>query len=849
MVDQDRIIKINIEEEMKTAYIDYSMSVIVSRALPDIRDGFKPIHRRILYAMDMIGNTSDKKYQKSANTVGEVLGKYHPHGDSSIYGALVRMAQWWSMRYKLIDGQGNFGSMDNDSPAAMRYTEARLSKFAEEMLRDIDKDTVDFQPTFDDARKEPLVLPTRIPNLLVNGASGIAVGMATNMPTHNLTEVLDGCVAYIDSKGEIDIPGLMKYIKAPDFPTGATIYGYDGVTEAYETGRGRIVIRGKAEIETENNHEQIIITEIPYQVIKSDLVKSIADLVNEKRLEGISDITDESNRTGLRIVIDVKRDANAQVVLNKLYKMTALQSSFSVNNIALVKGRPRLLNLKDMIKAFVDHRHEVVIRRTKFELAKAEERAHILEGLIIASDNIDEVIAIIKSSTSPQEAITRLMERFSLSDKQARAIVEMRLRQLTGLEQDKLRAEFDEIEKLIAHLNEILDNEDVCMNLIKEELWEIKEKYGDERKTDIVYASEDLNPEDFYADDEMIITISHMGYIKRTPLAEFKAQGRGGIGVKASDTRDEDFIEYIYPASMHATLLFFTSKGRCFWLPVYQIPEGARTSKGRAIQNLLNIEKDDKVQAFIRVKKLTTDTEFVNSHYLLFCTKKGIVKKTCLKEYSRPRQNGVNAITLREDDDLIQVCMTNGRQQVVLGNRNGNAIRFNEDKVRVMGRTASGVKGMELDDENDEVVGMICLKDITKETILVVSEQGYGKRSNPEDYRITNRGGKGVRTLNITEKTGKLVAILNVTDENDLMIINKSGVTIRVNVDSLSILGRATQGVRLINLDKRNDEIASVCKVLSEPVEAEEGQELPSGEGESVDNDQQDSPQIPESEE
>lgn len=849
MVDQDRIIKINIEEEMKTAYIDYSMSVIVSRALPDIRDGFKPIHRRILYAMDMIGNTSDKKYQKSANTVGEVLGKYHPHGDSSIYGALVRMAQWWSMRYKLIDGQGNFGSMDNDSPAAMRYTEARLSKFAEEMLRDIDKDTVDFQPTFDDARKEPLVLPTRIPNLLVNGASGIAVGMATNMPTHNLTEVLDGCVAYIDSKGEIDIPGLMKYIKAPDFPTGATIYGYDGVTEAYETGRGRIVIRGKAEIETENNHEQIIITEIPYQVIKSDLVKSIADLVNEKRLEGISDITDESNRTGLRIVIDVKRDANAQVVLNKLYKMTALQSSFSVNNIALVKGRPRLLNLKDMIKAFVDHRHEVVIRRTKFELAKAEERAHILEGLIIASDNIDEVIAIIKSSTSPQEAITRLMERFSLSDKQARAIVEMRLRQLTGLEQDKLRAEFDEIEKLIAHLNEILDNEDVCMNLIKEELWEIKEKYGDERKTDIVYASEDLNPEDFYADDEMIITISHMGYIKRTPLAEFKAQGRGGIGVKASDTRDEDFIEYIYPASMHATLLFFTSKGRCFWLPVYQIPEGARTSKGRAIQNLLNIEKDDKVQAFIRVKKLTTDTEFVNSHYLLFCTKKGIVKKTCLKEYSRPRQNGVNAITLREDDDLIQVCMTNGRQQVVLGNRNGNAIRFNEDKVRVMGRTASGVKGMELDDENDEVVGMICLKDITKETILVVSEQGYGKRSNPEDYRITNRGGKGVRTLNITEKTGKLVAILNVTDENDLMIINKSGVTIRVNVDSLSILGRATQGVRLINLDKRNDEIASVCKVLSEPVEAEEGQELPSGEGESVDNDQQDSRQTPESEE
>ena len=846
MVDQDRIIKINIEEEMKTAYIDYSMSVIVSRALPDIRDGFKPIHRRILYAMDMIGNTSDKKYQKSANTVGEVLGKYHPHGDSSIYGALVRMAQWWSMRYKLIDGQGNFGSMDNDSPAAMRYTEARLSKFAEEMLQDIDKDTVDFQPTFDDARKEPLVLPTRIPNLLVNGASGIAVGMATNMPTHNLSEVLDGCVAYIDSKGEIDIHGLMKYIKAPDFPTGATIYGYDGVTEAYETGRGRIIIRGKAEIETENNHEQIVITEIPYQVIKSDLVKSIADLVNEKRIEGISDITDESNRAGLRIVIDVKRDANAQVVLNKLYKMTALQSSFSVNNIALVNGRPRLLNLKDMIKAFVDHRHEVVIRRTRYDLAKAEERAHILEGLIIASDNIDEVIAIIKSSSSPQEAVTRLMERFSLSDRQARAIVEMRLRQLTGLEQDKLRAEYEEIEILIARLNEILNNEDVCMNLIKDELREIKEKYGDERKTDIVYASEDLNPEDFYADEEMIITISHMGYIKRTPLAEFKAQGRGGIGVKASDTRDEDFIEYIYSASMHATLLLFTSKGRCFWLPVYQIPEGSRTSKGRAIQNLLNIEKDDKVQAFIRVKKLTSDVEFVNSHYLLFCTKKGIVKKTCLREYSRPRQNGVNAITLREGDDLIQVCMTDGKQQVVLANRNGNAIRFNEEKVREMGRTASGVKGMELDDDKDEVIGMICLKDTKNETILVVSEQGYGKRSNPDDYRVTNRGGKGVRTLNITEKTGKLVAILDVTDENDLMIINKSGVTIRMNVDSLNILGRATQGVRLLSLDKRNDEIASVCKVMTEP---EEDPELPLDESEKADVARQDLPQTPEDEE
>lgn len=820
MVDQDRIIKINIEEEMKSAYIDYSMSVIVSRALPDVRDGFKPVHRRILYGMNMIGNTSDKKHLKSARIVGEVLGKYHPHGDSSVYGALVRMAQWWSMRYTLVDGQGNFGSMDNDSPAAMRYTEARLSKLAEEMLRDIDKDTVDFQLNFDDSLKEPTVLPTRIPNLLVNGASGIAVGMATNMPTHNLSEVLDGCMAYIDSRGEIEIEDLMQYIKAPDFPTGATIYGYDGVKGAFMTGRGRIVLRGKAEIEVENNHEQIIITEIPYQVIKSDLVKSIADLVNEKRIDGISDVTDESSRAGLRIVVDVKRDANAQVVLNKLYKMTALQSSFSVNNIALVNGRPRLLNLKDLIKAFVDHRHEVVIRRTRYDLAKAEERAHILEGLIIASDNIDEVIAIIKSSTSPQEAIERLMERFSLSDRQARAIVEMRLRQLTGLEQDKLRAEYEELEKQIAYLKEILENDDLCMKIIKDELQEIKDKYGDERKTDIIYASEDLNPEDFYADDEMIITISHMGYIKRTPLADFKAQGRGGIGVKGSETRDEDFIEYIYPASMHATMMFFTSKGRCFWLPVYQIPEGTKNAKGRAIQNLLNIEADDKVQAFIRVKKLTTDTEFVNSHYLLFCTKKGIIKKTCLEAYSRPRQNGVNAITLREDDGLIQVCMTNGDREVLIANRNGRAIRFHESAVREMGRTASGVRGMTLDEDGmDEVVGMVCIKDKEKETTLVVSEQGYGKRSHIDDYRITNRGGKGVKTLNITEKTGKLVAFLNVTDENDLMIINKSGITIRTKVSDLSIIGRATQGVRLINLGKRNDEIASVCKVLTDSEE------------------------------
>lgn len=815
---------------MKTAYIDYSMSVIVSRALPDVRDGFKPVHRRILYGMNMIGNTYDKKHLKSARIVGEVLGKYHPHGDSSVYGALVRMAQWWSMRYPLVDGQGNFGSMDNDSAAAMRYTEARLSKLAEEMLRDIDKDTVDFQLNFDDTLKEPTVLPTRIPNLLVNGASGIAVGMATNMPTHNLSEVLDGCIAYIDSKGEIDIPGLMQYIKAPDFPTGATIYGYDGVKSAFETGRGRIVLRGKAEIERENNHEQIIITEIPYQVIKSDLVKSIADLANDKSIEGIADVTDESSRAGLRIVIDVKRDANAQVVLNKIYKMTALQSAFSVNNIALVKGRPRLLNLKDLIKAFVDHRHEVVIRRTRYELARAEERAHILEGLIIASDNIDEVIAIIKASTNVQEAIERLMARFSLSELQARAIVEMRLRQLTGLERDKLRAEYEELEQQIARLKSILEDETVCMNLIKQELQEIKEQYGDERKTDIIYASEDLNPEDFYADDEMIITISHFGYIKRTPLAEFRAQGRGGIGIKASDTRDEDFIEYIYPASMHATMMFFTAMGRCFWLPVYQIPEGSRNSKGRAIQNLLNIEKDDKVKAFIRVKKLTTDKEFVNSHYLLFCTKQGIIKKTCLEAYSRPRQNGVNAITLREGDDLIQVCMTNGDREIVMANRNGRAIRFHESAVREMGRTASGVKGMTLDDENDEVVGLVCLKDKEKETILVVSEQGYGKRSNIDDYRITNRGGKGVKTLNITEKTGKLVALMNVTEENDLMIINKSGTTIRMKVADLSVLGRATQGVRLINLGKRNDEIASVCKVMTDEEEpTNEGTETPTG--------------------
>jgi DNA gyrase subunit A len=818
MVDQDRIIKINIEEEMKSAYIDYSMSVIVSRALPDVRDGFKPVHRRVLYGMNELGNTSDKPYKKSARIVGEVLGKYHPHGDSSVYFAMVRMAQKWSLRYPLVDGQGNFGSVDGDMPAAMRYTEARLSKLAEEMLKDIEKDTVDFQLNFDDTLKEPTVLPTRIPNLLINGASGIAVGMATNMPPHNMCEVLDGCMAYIDARGDIDIEGLMQYIKAPDFPTGATIYGYAGVKEAFETGRGRIALRGKAEIEVENNHEKIVITEIPYLVNKAELIKYIAELVNDKRIEGVSNVNDESDRSGMRIVVDVKRDANSSVVLNKLYKLTALQSSFSVNNIALVNGRPKQLNLKELIKSFVDHRREVVIRRTRYELKKAEERAHILQGLVIASDNIDEVIAIIKASKNPQEAISRLIERFKLSEIQARAIVEMRLRQLTGLEQDKLRAEYEEIEKLIAHLKEILENEDLCMQVVKDELQEIKEKYGDVRKTDIVYASEELNPEDFYADDEMIITISHMGYIKRTPLSEFRTQGRGGVGAKGSETRDEDFVEYIYPASMHAILLIFTAKGRCYWLKVYEIPEGTKNSKGRAIQNLLNIEPDDKVNAFIRVKRLRTDTDFINSHYLLFCTRQGVIKKTLLEAYSRPRQNGVNAITLHEDDGLIDVRMTNGKNEVIIASRNGRAIRFNESAVRVMGRTAAGVRGMTLDaeDASDEVVGMITVKDKEAETILVVSEQGYGKRSHIEDYRITNRGGKGVKTINITEKTGKLVSIKNVTDENDIMIINKSGITIRMRMVDLNVIGRATQGVRLINLEKRHDEIASVCKVLSE---------------------------------
>ncbi len=819
MIDQDRILKIDINQEMQSAYIDYSMSVIVARALPDVRDGFKPVHRRVLFGMDKLGNTSDKPYKKSARIVGDVLGKYHPHGDSSVYYALVRMAQPWSLRYPLVDGQGNFGSVDGDSPAAMRYTEARLSRIAEETLRDIEKDTVDFTPNFDNTLEEPTVLPTRIPQLLVNGASGIAVGMATNMPPHNLSECIDASVALIDNR-DITIEELMQYIKAPDFPTGGIIYGYAGVKDAFETGRGRIVIRAKAEIEVDSStgRESIIVSEIPYAVNKSELIKKIADLVEEKRLDGISNINDESDRAGMRIVIEVKKDANASVVLNKLFKMTDLQSSFSVNNIALVHGRPQTLNLKQLLESFVDHRHEVVLRRTRFDLAKAEERAHILEGLIIASDHIDEVIKIVRASQTREEARTCLMERFSLSDKQAQAIVDMRIGQLTGLDQDKLRNEYAEIEKMIAYYHQILADEAVCMKVIKDELIEIKEKYGDERKTEIVYSSEEFNAEDFYADDEMIITISHMGYIKRTPLSEFRAQNRGGVGAKGSNTREEDFIEYIYPASMHNYMLFFTQKGKCYWLKVYEIPEGSKSSKGRAIQNMLNIDSDDKVNAFIRVKRLQ-DPEYNMSHNLLFCTRKGIIKKTKLEAYSRPRQNGVNAITIREDDQVIQVRLTTGDSQIVIANRHGRAIRFHESAVREMGRNATGVKGMTLDNDDDAVVGMICVNDPEKETIMVVSEQGYGKRSLIEDYRITNRGGKGVKTLNITDKTGYLVAIKCVTDENDLVIINKSGITLRMKVADVRVMGRATQGVRLINLEKRNDEIASVCKVLSDSVD------------------------------
>ncbi len=820
MLEQDRIIKINIEEEMKSSYIDYSMSVIVSRALPDVRDGFKPVHRRILYGMMELGNTSDKPYKKSARIVGEVLGKYHPHGDSSVYFAMVRMAQEWAMRYPLVDGQGNFGSVDGDSPAAMRYTEARLNKLGEAMMDDLYKETVDFEPNFDNTLVEPKVMPTRIPNLLVNGASGIAVGMATNMPPHNLSEVIEACDAYIDNP-EITVEELMEFVKAPDFPTGGYIYGVSGVREAYLTGRGRVIMRAKAEIESGQTHDKIVITEIPYNVNKAELIKYIADLVNDKKIEGISNANDESDRDGMRIVIDVKRDANASVVLNKLYKMTALQTSFGVNNVALVHGRPKTLNLKDLIKYFVEHRHEVVIRRTQFDLRKAKERAHILEGLIIASDNIDEVIRIIRAAKTPNDAIAGLIERFNLTEIQSRAIVEMRLRQLTGLMQDQLHAEYEEIMKQIAYLESILADDEVCRQVMKEELLEVKTKYGDERRSEIVYSSEEFNPEDFYADDQMIITISHLGYIKRTPLTEFRTQNRGGVGSKGTETRDEDFVEHIYPATMHNTMMFFTQKGKCYWLKVYEIPEGTKNSKGRAIQNLLNIDSDDNVTAYLRVKSLE-DSEFINSHYVLFCTKKGVIKKTLLEQYSRPRQNGVNAITIREDDSVIEVRMTNGNNEIIIANRNGRAIRFHEATVRVMGRTATGVRGITLDnDGQDEVVGMICIKDLETESVMVVSEQGYGKRSEIEDYRKTNRGGKGVKTINITEKTGKLVTIKSVTDDNDLMIINKSGITIRLKVADIRIMGRATQGVRLINLEKRNDQIGSVCKVMTENLEDE----------------------------
>ena len=814
MFDQDKIQKVNIEQVMQSSYIDYSMSVIVARALPDVRDGLKPVHRRILYGMERLNNTHNQPYKKCARIVGEVLGKYHPHGDSSVYFALARMAQDWSLRYCMVDGQGNFGSIDGDSPAAMRYTEARLSRMAEEMLADIHKRTVDFTPNFDNTLEEPTVLPTRIPQLLVNGASGIAVGMATNMPPHNLTECIDASIALIDNP-EAEVADLMQYVKAPDFPTGATIYGYAGVKDAFETGRGRIIVRAKAVIENDGNRETIIVNEIPYGVNKAELIKNIADLVEEKRLEGISNINDESDRSGMRIVIDIKRDSNASVVLNKLYKMTALQSSFSVNNIALVNGRPQLLNLKQLLQAFIDHRHEVVIRRTQYDLEKAEERAHILEGLIIASDNIDEVIAIIRSSQNGEQARMRLMERFALSEKQAAAIVEMRLRQLTGLEQDKLHAEFQQVEEAIRRFKEILSDHEVCMQVIKDELVEIKEKYGDKRRTEIEYSSEEFNAEDFYADDEMIITISHMGYIKRTPLTEFRAQNRGGVGAKGSDTRDEDFIEYIYPASMHNYMLFFTQKGRCYWLKVYEIPEGAKNSKGRAIQNMLNIESDDKVNAFIRIKRLQ-DPEYNTTHNLVFCTRSGIIKKTKLEAYSRPRQNGVNAINILEGDQLIDVRLTDGNSHLVIANRNGRAITFHESTVREMGRVATGVRGMRLDEDGqDATVGMVVVNNFQEDTIMVISEQGYGKRSIAEDYRITNRGGKGVATMKITEKTGKVVAIKNVSDENDLVIINKSGITLRMKVADVRVMGRATQGVRIINLEKRNDEIASVCKVLS----------------------------------
>ncbi|MBR7012896.1 MAG: DNA gyrase subunit A [Muribaculaceae bacterium] len=813
-MDNDRILEINIENEMKSSYIDYSMSVIVSRALPDVRDGFKPVHRRVLYGMDKLRNYSNAPYKKSARIVGDVLGKYHPHGDSSVYFAMVRLAQEWAMRYPLVDGQGNFGSVDGDSPAAMRYTEVRLDKMGESMMEDMDKNTVDFVPNFDNTLEEPSVLPTRIPNLLVNGATGIAVGMATNMAPHNLGECIDGCLAMLEDP-DIEVSELMNYIKAPDFPTGGIIYGYQGVRDAFETGRGRIVVRAKAEIETEHNHERIVVNEIPYNVNKKDLIENIARLVEEKRIEGIADINDESDRHGMRIVIDVKKDFNPNVLLNKLYKMTELQSSFSVNNVCLVKGRPMLLNLKELLHYFLEHRHDVVIRRTEYDLKKAKERAHILEGLIIASDNIDEVIAIIKSSDSTEHAIQRLCERFSLTEVQARAIVEMRLRQLTGLEQEKLHNELAEVRKTIEHLQAILDDPAECRKVIEAELLEVKEKFGDERRTQIVYSSEEMNAEDFYSDDPMIITISHFGYIKRTPLKEYRAQARGGVGARGSDTRDEDFIEYVYEATNHNYMLFFTATGRCFWLRVFEIPEGTKNSKGRAIQNLLNLDAENRIMAFVRATALT-DPEYNQSHYIVFATKNGIVKRTSLSAYSRPRANGVRALNIAEDDQLVGAILTEGNSEVILANSKGYALRFSETTVRAMGRTATGVKGMRLS-QGDEVIGMICMRAGTRDDVLVVSEQGMGKRSALEDYRVTNRGGKGVKTINITPKTGKLIAIKNVNDDNDLVIINKSGIAIRLRVSSLRVVGRATQGVRLINLEKKNDEIASVCKVDTEP--------------------------------
>ena len=817
-IDFDRIRKVNIEDEMKSSYIDYSMSVIVSRALPDVRDGFKPVHRRILYGMLGIGNTNNNPYKKCARVVGEVLGKYHPHGDSSVYGALVRMGQDWNMRYMLVDGHGNFGSVDGDSPAAMRYTECRLSKMGEHVMDDLEKDTVDMMPNFDDTLLEPSVMPTKVPNLLVNGGNGIAVGMATNIPTHNLGEVIDGCCAYIDNP-DIDTDGLMKYIKAPDFPTGAYIYGLQGVKDADETGRGRVVLRAKSEIESGESHDKIVVTEIPYGVNKAQLVSNIADLVKEGKIDGISNVNDESGRQGMRIVVDVKRDANANVILNKLYKLTAMQSSFSVNCIALVKGRPRLLSLKDCVRYFIDHRHDVTIRRTKFDLKKAQDRAHIIEGLIIACDNIDEVVHIIRGSKTPVDAQRNLENRFQLDEVQSKAIVDMRLSQLTGLRMDQLRGEYEELEKLIAHLQAILDDPELCKKVMKDELLEVKEKYGDARRTEIKPYEHEFNAEDFYPNDPVVITVSHLGYIKRTALSEFREQARGGVGAKGARTREQDFTESIYPATMHQTMLFFTRKGRCYWLKCYEIPEGDKNFKGRAIQNMLNIDSDDSVNAMLRLRGLD-DEEFVKSHYVVFATKNGTVKKTCLEAYSRPRANGVNAINIVDGDEVVDVRLTNGKNELILANRNGRAVRFNESDVRVMGRVSTGVRGMRLDDGDDAVVGMIVVNDASSETVMVVSENGYGKRSQVEDYRKTSRGGKGVKTLSITDKTGRLVAIKNVTDQNDLMIINRSGIAIRLSVAECRVMGRATQGVRLINLTKKNDIIASVCKVMSSELEA-----------------------------